>query len=86
MRPRPGVLTGQTQSAVRAMIPRHKMFDFERGECVVGVSWVLLPYRLHGSLRCTEPQSEAIHIQITLKMKKEYFLTKFCEKLTVYMP
>ena len=37
-------------------------------------------------VRYSFPQSEAIHTQITLKMKKEYFLTKFCEKRTVYMP
>ena len=30
------------------------------------------------------PQLEAIHTQIALKMKNEYFLTKFCEKPTVH--
>ena len=37
-------------------------------------------------VRHSFPQSEAIHTQIALKMKNEYFLTKFCRKLTVYMP
>ena len=37
-------------------------------------------------VRYSFPQSEAIHTQIALKMKKEYFLTKFCKKPTVYMP
>ena len=37
-------------------------------------------------VRYSFPQSEAIHTQIALKMKNEYFLTEFCEKPTVYMP
>ena len=37
-------------------------------------------------VRYSFPQSGSIHTQIALKMKYEYFLTKFCEKPTVYMP